>query len=133
MNVIVQRKSKTEDGIFGVLTLDWTPPNPFTCVTLENLQKSIPAGLYEVDFNYSPHFNRVMPHILVPGRDALAGGDAGIRFHWANFPAQLEGCIALGTNVDGDSIDQSLVPFNQFYAILNQQHGIKVEVRDILA
>lgn len=129
MNIIVQRKSKSIDGIFGVLTLEW---NPFTCVTLENLEKAIPAGVYQVDFNYSPHFNRIMPHILVPSRDAIApGGDAGIRFHWANFPAQLEGCIALGTNVDGDSIDQSLIPFNQFYSILNQQHGITVDVRDI--
>lgn len=124
MNVIVQRKSKTVDAIFGVLTLDWTPPNSFTCVTLENLAKAIPAGIYDLDFNYSPHFNRIMPLILVPGR-------SGIRYHWANFPAQLDGCIALGTNVDGDSIDQSLIPFNKFYSILNQQHGIKTEIRDI--
>jgi hypothetical protein len=133
MNIIVQRKSKSIDGIFGVLTLDWIPPNPFTCVTLENLAKSIPAGFYEIDFNYSPHFNRIMPHILVPSRDNMVGGDAHIRLHWANFPAQLEGCIAVGTMVDGDSIDQSLIPFNQLYAILNQQHGIKIEVRDIPA
>ena len=131
MNIIVQRKSQTLDGIFGVLTLDWTPPNSFTCVTLENLVKCIPAGVYQLDFNYSPHFNRIMPHILVPSRDSLAGGDAGIRIHWANFPAQLEGCIAVGTMVDGDSIDQSLIPFNQLYAILNQQHGITIDVREI--
>lgn len=111
------------------MTLDWSA---FTCVTLENLDKSIPAGLYEVDFNYSPHFNRIMPHILVPSRDVAAGGDAGIRIHWANFPAQLDGCIAVGTAVDGDSIDESLIPFNQLYAILNMQAGIKIEVRDIV-
>lgn len=128
MNIIVQRKSKSIDGIFGVMTLDW---NAFTCVTLENLDKCIPKGTYEVDFNYSPHFNRIMPHILVPSRDSASGGDAGIRIHWANFPAQLEGCIAVGTAVDGDSIDQSLIPFNQLYAILNQQHGITIEIRDI--
>lgn len=128
MLITVQRKTKTSDGIFGQLTLDW---NPFTCVTLENLAKSIPAGLYDVNFTYSPHFNRVMPHIIVPSRDQLAGGDAGIRVHWANFPAQLEGCIAVGTMVDGDSIDESLVPFNQLYAILNMQAGIKIQVNDI--
>src|SRR5271154_7560091 len=98
MTIIVQRKTKTADGIFGVLTLDW---HPFTCVTLENLVKSIPAGIYDLNFTYSPHFNRVMPHIIVPSRDALAGGDAGIRIHWANFPTQLDGCIAVGTSVDG--------------------------------
>lgn len=128
MRITLQRKSKTTDGIFGILTLDW---NPFACVTLENREKAIPRGIYEVDFNYSPHFNRTMPHILVPSRDVLSGGDAGIRIHWANFPSQLEGCIAVGTAVDGDSIDQSLVPFNQLYAILNQQHGITIEIKDI--
>jgi uncharacterized protein DUF5675 len=127
MLIKVQRKSKSIDGIFGSLSLDWSP---FTCVTLENLSKSIPAGTYDLNFTYSPHFNRVMPHILVPSRDTLAGGDAGIRIHWANFPAQLEGCIAVGTMVDGDSIDQSLIPFNQLYAILNQQPGIKIQVID---
>src|SRR5580698_8106511 len=95
MTIVVQRISKSEDGIFGVMTLDW---NPFTCVTLENLAKSIPAGIYVLDFTYSPHFNRVMPHLIVPSRDAAAGGDAGIRIHWANFPAQLDGCIAVGTD-----------------------------------
>jgi hypothetical protein len=129
MTIIVQRKSKSEDGIFGNLTLDW---NPFTCVTLENLEHSIPAGIYDLDFNYSPHFNRIMPHIVVPSRDQAAGGDAGLRIHWANFPAQLDGCIAVGTMVDGDSIDESLIPFNQLYAILDQQKGIKIDVRDIV-
>jgi hypothetical protein len=130
MTIIVQRKTKTADGIFGVLTLDW---NPFTCVTLENLAKSIPSGNYSVVFDYSPHFNRVMPHILVPSRDSAAGGDAGIRVHWANFPAQLEGCIAVGTNVDGDSVDASLVPFNQLYAIISTQQVLQIDVRDIPA
>jgi len=129
MNIIVQRQSKSIDGLFGAMTLDW---NPFTCVTLENLNKAIPKGIYEIDFNYSPHFNRIMPHILVSSRDLSAGGDAGIRIHWANFPAQLEGCIAVGTAVDGDSIDQSLIPFNQLYALLGQQHGITIEIRDIV-
>lgn len=128
MLITVKRKSKTEDGIFGELSLDW---NSFRCVTLENLVHSIPAGLYDLNFTYSPHFNRVMPHIVVPSRDALAGGDAGIRLHWANFPAQLDGCIAVGTAVDGDSIDESLIPFNKLYAILNMQAGLQIEVKDI--
>lgn len=127
MIIYVQRRNKSQDGIFGMLAID---NNPFTCVTLENLDKSIPQGTYDLNFTYSPHFNRIMPHLIVPSRDALAGGDAGIRIHWANFPAQLEGCIAVGTMVDGDSIDQSLIPFNQLYAIMNQQPGIKIQIID---
>jgi len=129
MNIIVKRNQRTVDGIMGELTLDW---NSFKCVTLENLARAIPSGIYDVNFTYSPHFNRVMPHILVPSRDVLAGGDAGIRIHWANFPAQLEGCIAVGTAVDGDSIDESLVPFNQLYAILNLQPGLKIQIMESL-
>jgi len=128
MLIMVNRTKKSHDGLFGQLMLDW---HPFTCVTLENLAKSIPAGVYTLDFTYSPHFNRVMPHIIVPSRDSVAGGDAGIRIHWANFPAQLDGCIAVGTAVNGDSIDQSLVPFNQLFKILNMQAGIKIQVNDI--
>lgn len=127
MIIYVQRRTKSIDGIFGILSIN---TNPFTCVTLENLEKAIPAGTYDLDFTYSPHFNRVMPHLIVPSRDVLAGGDAGIRIHWANFPAQLEGCIAVGTAVDGDSIDESLVPFNQLYSILNQQSGITIQIMD---
>lgn len=127
MIIYVKRRTKSADGIFGTLSID---QNPFTCVTLENLAKSIPAGTYDLNFTYSPHFNRIMPHIIVPSRDQAAGGDAGIRIHWANFPAQLDGCIAVGTMVYGDSIDQSLIPFNQLYAIMNQQAGIKIQVMD---
>jgi len=123
MTIIVQRKSKTEDGIFGELSLDW---HPFKCVTMENLKDAIPVGIYPVEFTYSPHFNRVMPLLDVPNREA-------IRIHWANFPAQLEGCIAVGTNVDGDSVDASLVPFNQLYALISMQAGLQIDVRDIPA
>jgi Family of unknown function (DUF5675) len=129
MLIKVQRKEKTADGIFGVLTLDISA---FTCVTMENLEKSIPEGTYEVNFTYSPHFNRTMPHLVVPDRDRLAGGDAGIRIHWANFPAQLEGCIAVGRRVNGDSIDQSLIPFNQLYTIISPiTSGLQIEIKDV--
>lgn len=128
MMLYVQRRTKSADGIFGTMAVNI---NPFTCVTLENLNLSIPMGIYDVNFTFSPHFNRVMPHIIVPSRDVLAGGDAGIRIHWANFPAQLEGCIAVGTNVDGDSIDESLIPFNQLYSIISGQVGLKISVMDI--
>jgi len=130
MKILLQRDHKTVDGLFGGLMLDWSL---FRCVTLENLDKAIPQGVYDVNFTYSPRFNRVMPHIIVPSRDSLSGGDAGIRIHWANFPAQLEGCIAVGTKVDGDSIDESLIPFNRLYALISPIKGLQIEIRDIPA
>jgi hypothetical protein len=123
MNIIIQRKSKSIDGIFGVLTLDW---NPFTCVTLENLKDALEPGVWPLTFAYSPHFNRIMPLINVPGR-------TWTWIHWANFPLQLLGCVAVGQTVDGDAIDTSQIEWNQLWIILNTQPGIKVDIRDIPA
>lgn len=125
MLLTVTRTNKTQDGIFGNLQIDG---NPFKCVTLENLSKEILAGVYDVNFTYSNHFGRVMPHILDPERDALAGGDAGLRIHWANYPSQLDGCIAVGQKVDGDAIDMSRIEFDQLYAIINGQEGLKIKI-----
>ena len=123
MNIIVQRQSKTSDGLFGKLSLDW---NYFTCVTLENLAKELEAGTWPLTYAYSPHFNRQMPLINVPGR-------TWTWFHWANFPIQLEGCVALGRTVDGDAIDESVAAWNEFWGILNNQSGITVTILDIPA
>ena len=49
---------------------------------------SIPAGFYDVEITDSPRFK--IPLYLVrnvPGR-------FGIRFHGANYPEELQGCIA---------------------------------------
>jgi hypothetical protein len=129
MQIIVQRRRSTKDGLFGTLTLDF---NPFTCFTVENLNRSIMAGTYDVNFTYSPHFNQIMPHIIVPNRDMESAGDAGIRIHWANFPGQLEGCIAVGDKEEPDSVDNSRVTFNQLFKIISPlSSGLKIQVKDI--
>lgn len=118
MLLTVTRTNKSNDGIFGNLQIDG---NPFKCVTLERLHMEIFSGIYDVEFTFSPDFNRIMPLIDVPGR-------TGCRFHWANFPSQLLGCIALGEKVDGDAIDESVIAFNQFYAIIQGQEGLTVKI-----
>lgn len=121
MIITIQRKTKTADGIFGTLTLNW---DSFTCVTLENLEDALAPGVWPLTFAYSPHFNRTMPLINVPGR-------TWTWIHWANFPMQLKGCVAVGEKVDGDAIDTSQVEWNKLWAIINMQAGIKVDLRDI--
>ena len=121
MLITIDRKTKTADGIFGSLSLDW---NPFMCVTCENLEKEIAAGRWPLTFAYSPHFNRVMPLINVPGR-------TWTWIHWANFPLQLKGCVAVGQKVDGDAIDTSQVEWDELWGILNMQAGIMVQINDI--
>lgn len=122
MNLTITRKRKTTDAIFGVLSID---TSLFTCFTLENLLLAIKPGVYKVTFDYSPRFNRKMPHIWVPDRDAAAKargeGNAGLRVHWANFAIQLDGCVAVGDKEEPDAIDNSVVTFNKLFSIINGQ------------
>ena len=113
MLLSVTRTNKTKDGIFGTLAID---TSPFKCVTLENLSLSIPAGSYPVRWMWSQHFLQIMPEIVVTGREA-------IELHWANYPSQLEGCIALGTEAElsANCINESKIAWVKFIReILNQ-------------
>ncbi len=113
MVITVTRTNKTSDGIFGNLALDG---NSFKCVTMEITSLCIPVGIYAIQWMWSDHFQQIMPEILVPGRVA-------IELHWANYPKQLEGCIALGTmyELSKDCLDESKIAWTGFIkAILNQ-------------
>lgn len=127
MLITVQRKSKTADGIFGVLTFDG-----FTCFTVENLAKAIEPRTYTVKFDYSPRFQRILPHIIVPSRDQVAGGDAGIRIHPANFPHELEGCIAVGDKLGENCVEDSRDTFAKFLQALNNRTDLAIQVLDIV-
>lgn len=123
MNILVKRNKRTADGIFGELSLDW---NPFTCFTVENLIKEIPIGDYDVVQQYSPHFNRLMPHIIVPDRTF-------IMIHWANYPSQLEGCIAVGDKEEPDAVDDSIVTFNRLDSLTKTiLAGLKIRITEAL-
>ena len=119
MNLIVSRTSKTSDGIRGNLIIDGL----LNEVTLENLEHSFPAGTYEVVIDHSPRMGYYTPHIKIPVRDAAAGGDAGIRLHKANWPFQLEGCIAVGTKAEADAIDDSKDAFGKLMTIVAKPSG----------
>ena len=90
MIATLTRTNKSNDGAFGNISLDVVP---YKCITLENLGLIIPAGVYQGLYRWSPDFQQIMPHIIVPGRTAIMA-------HWANWPKQLLGCVALGTEED---------------------------------
>ena len=119
MIITVTRTHKSQDGIFGNLSVD---VDPFKCVTLENLGLCIPTGTYDVLFMWSDHFQQIMPHVMVPNRTA-------IEIHWANFPNQLEGCLALGTQDDfaHDAIMQSKDMWIEFVKTISDQPSIKIK------
>lgn len=125
MNILVKRTKKTSDGIFGVMQVA-----DFICYTCENLEKSILADTYVVNFTLSKRFQSLMPHIIVPYRDVLAGGDAGIRIHSANYPKQLEGCIAVGDRIEGDMVCDSRETFAKLFHIINNNPDIKITITE---
>ena len=69
-------------------------------------------GTYPVIIDFSPHFNRLMPHIL------NTQGRSEVRIHSANMASQLRGCIALGMTEGVDFIGESQIAFNKFFPVL---------------
>lgn len=108
MKLLLTRK--TDDGIstLGELAIE----DAFFCYTLErpwlnNIRETscVPKGIYGVTFTFSGHFQRFMPLLEdVPGRSE-------IRIHPANWPYQLEGCIAVGHDLAKDAISNSVAVF----------------------
>jgi hypothetical protein len=119
MLITVTRTDKTNDGIYGNLIID---VSPFKCVTLENRMLAIPTGTYPLTFMWSDHFQQIMPHVGVPNRSA-------IEVHWANWPEQLEGCLALGTDADikGDMITQSKSSWINFVTVIGDQPALMIK------
>jgi hypothetical protein len=122
MKIIVQRIKETVDGYLGMLSLDF---DSFTCYTVENKKKSIPAGIYNVTFQMSKKFKRMTPHIDVPHRTF-------IEIHNANYPSQLEGCIAVGDKIDGDAVNNSMITDIKLESILKNKAGLQIQILDIV-
>ncbi len=93
--------------------------NRFVCFTMERTAVSVPTGIYLADMETSPHFGFATPHLTVPGRTY-------IEIHPANYPSQLEGCIAVGNSIDNDSLDNSRDAFSHLMALLPQTFRVSV-------
>jgi hypothetical protein len=101
----VQRQSWTKDAIFGRITVSGEGESEaFKGYSMERIAVAIPVGTYNARLRYSAHFDMTVPGIDVPSR-------TDIEIHPANYPAQLEGCIAIGSSINGDALDNSRVAF----------------------
>lgn len=125
MLLILRRQQETTNGVLGVLTID---SDPFHCFTVENKERRIAADTYAMNFTWSKRFQRIMPHIIVPYRDVLAGGDAGIRIHTANFPTSVEGCVGVGLTQGTNAVYDSKAAFERLYKIIRRQKELKIQV-----
>jgi hypothetical protein len=119
MKLKLVRDRFTEKSTEGNLYID----GQFECYTLEDKDRKIedagcsakvygetciPRGTYYVTIDWSPHFNRNMPHVNdVPCFE-------GIRIHVGNRPEDTEGCILVGTKEDDDFIEHSADAFKAF-------------------
>ena len=131
MDAEVRRLRQTPFGTFGELVihgdavaktceLPWKDNAPdLSCV---------PAGRYWVAREYSPHFKRDLFELKgVPGR-------AECKFHPANVPHELKGCIALGEDfgvVGGeDGVVRSRQAVDAFMALYADADGFWLTVTD---
>lgn len=113
------RDSFTESTTGGSLSIN----DELFCYTLEDKdrllettpnakvygQTCIPRGEYDVVLDFSPKYQRIMPHVLnVPGF-------TGIRIHPGNFAEDTDGCILLGRKRGNNEVLESRDAFNEFF------------------
>lgn len=96
-------------GTFGKVTVG----SDFICYSMERTAVQIPVGVYSGCKRYSPHLAREVVGIDVPGR-------TDIEMHNANYPEQLDGCIALGSAVDNGVLDNSIEALEKVLSLLPQ-------------
>ena len=105
----------TKDAHFG----DMAYNGQWICFTMERKSVAIPTGIYLTHKELSPHFGFATPHLSVPDRTY-------IEIHPANYPSQLEGCIAVGTEIDHDNLDNSRLAFDKMMAIVPDSFIVEV-------
>lgn len=125
MEMTLKRETKDQAAINGSLLVD----GKYECAAMERTTVAIPPGKYSVEITFSPHFGKPMPLLDgVPQR-------TDIRIHPANWPSQLEGCIAVGLSHDGDDLDNSAAAFNPLFAkilaAITRQESVTIEVVDV--
>ncbi len=122
MKLKLTRDVFTAKSTLGTLTID----DAFECYTLEDVDRkledggekiygetAIPRGTYDVIIDFSPKYQKPMPHILnVPQYE-------GVRIHPGNFPKDTEGCILLGLSRGIDRVNSSVLAFQRLLAKLD--------------
>lgn len=115
VNLIIDRTTKTADAIFGTVKIG----NELICLSMERSGVEIAHDSYEANVEESPHFGFPTPHLTVPGRTY-------IELHPANYPQQLEGCVAVGQSIDGDALDNSDAAFAHLMTLLPQTFTVTI-------
>lgn len=121
MNLTLRRQPSGVDSTIGELSID----GAVECFTLEDVvrevpgkpvsewkvpkETAIPSGTYNVIINESARFKRPLPLLVnVPGF-------SGVRIHPGNTSEDTEGCILVGSQVNGDAIIESRKAFDALF------------------
>lgn len=102
-DIILKRKvTGNQRSLFGILEIHTKNNGIFYFSTVENNDKKIQEGSYNITYTHSNKFNRETLQIHgVPNR-------YGIRIHSANRGIELEGCIAIGLVNHQEEIPQQI-------------------------
>ena len=120
MNLSLTRTQFREDGIFGIIK-DETGKQ--IAVTLERNfdgKPKIPAGTYLCTRRMSPRFNCELFQVMnVSGHDY-------IEIHPANWEFELDGCIAVGEQIQPSSKGQMITCSREaFGSLMELQDGVQ--------
>jgi Family of unknown function (DUF5675) len=113
--VVRDQTLKTAEAFFG--RMYWK--GNFMCYTMERIEVAIPEGTYQAHKRDSKHFGMIVVGIDVPSR-------TNIEIHPANYPSQLEGCIAVGESIDSGALDSSRSAFDMMMATVPEEFTVTV-------
>ena len=119
MMLKVVREPAVGNYLFGLLFINGV----YRYRTLENNEKKIIPGNFSVSFYSSPKFHMLVPLLAVPDREY-------IEIHPANYPSQLEGCIAVGMSKTDEILQDSRNAFFALMKTLRESKDITIKVED---
>ena len=119
--ITLYRYGHSKDTIYGNINIHTQEGNVITLQTVENKDKAIKKGTYNINHSYSPKFDTNLWTLTVPNR-------TGIRIHIANRGNQLSGCIALGLFKMGEQVYQSKKAISLLHTILNKHKTYQIEI-----
>jgi len=118
----------TKKSTTSILYVD----DAFECYTLEDVvrfgskvygETAIPAGIYPIKLDFSPKYQKIMPHVM------NVKGFEGIRIHSGNKAEDTEGCLLVGTGRSTDWLSGSRIAYSRLWDKLkNAKDDITIEI-----
>lgn len=118
----VTRNQKTANALFGEMSYN----GERICFTLENRALAIPEGRYRIEIYASPHAGHPVPMLQnVPGRSE-------IEIHCGNTPEDSKGCLLVGLDHIGNTLERSRDAFNILFPLISSAIHTGVDVQLVL-